>query len=83
MDEQEFTAWAAGCERQLVRSAYLLTGDLHRAVLVMRHFDDLAEREPAEVLGVSIATVKSQNAADLARLRFDYTTRIAFALVPL
>lgn len=31
MDEQEFTAWAAGCERQLVRSAYLLTGDLHRA----------------------------------------------------
>ena len=31
MDEQEFTAWAAGVERRLLRSAYLLTGDLHRA----------------------------------------------------
>lgn len=148
MDEQEFTAWAAGCERQLLRSAYLLTGDLHRAedlvqealtrvalrwarlrdgnptayartivvrdniswwrrrreisvaepddaaspsvdpdtsmvvrralarltprqrvVLVLRHFDDLTERETAEILGVSVGTVKSQNAAALARLR--------------
>lgn len=149
MDE-EFTAWAAGVERQLLRSAYLLTGDLHRAqdlvqealvkvalrwarlrtgnptayartivvrdniswwrrrrlevvvedagtqesavssdpdtalvvrralarltpaqraVLVLRHFDDLTERETAEVLGVAIGTVKSQNAAALARLR--------------
>ncbi len=148
MDEPEFTAWAAGCERQLLRSAYLLTGDLHRAedlvqealtrvalrwsrlrtgnptayartiivrdniswwrrrrevsvaepydaaspsidpdtamvvrsalarltarqraVLVLRHFDDLTEREAADVLGVTIGTVKSQNAAALARLR--------------
>lgn len=148
MDEQEFTAWAAGCERQLLRSAFLLTGDLHRAedlvqealtrvalrwsrlrtgnptayartiivrdniswwrrrrevsvaepydaaspsidpdtamvvrsalarltarqraVLVLRHFDDLTEREAADVLGVTIGTVKSQNAAALARLR--------------
>ena len=149
MDDQEFTEWAAGCERRLLRSAYLLTGDLHRAqdlvqealvkvalrwgrlrdgnptayartvivrdnislwrrhrrevgtaeptdpaavstdpetamvvrraldrltprqraVLVLRHFDDLTERETADVLGVSIGTVKSQNAAALARLR--------------
>ena len=150
MDEAEFTAWAAGVERQLLRSAYLLTGDLHRAqdlvqealvkvalrwprlrsgnptayartivvrdniswwrkrrlevvvadvgvldgaissdpdtalvvrralarltpaqraVLVLRHFDDLTERETAEVLGVAIGTVKSQNAAALKRLR--------------
>jgi len=148
VDEQEFTAWAAGCERQLLRSAFLLTGDLHRAedlvqealtrvalrwsrlragnptayartiivrdniswwrrrrevtvaepydaaappvdpevalvvrrslarltrsqraVLVLRHFDDLTERETAELLGVSLGTVKSQNAAALARLR--------------
>lgn len=31
MDEAEFTEWVSGCERQLLRSAYLLTGDLHRA----------------------------------------------------
>ena len=147
MDEQGFTEWATGRQRQLLRSAYLLTGDLHRAedlvqealtkvalrwsrladgnptayalriitrdnitwwrrrrdvptdsfrdagaseepeiamvvrralarltpgqraVVVLRHFDDLTERETAEVLGVSIGTVKSQNAAALARLR--------------
>lgn len=147
MDEQGFTEWVGGRQRQLLRSAYLLTGDLHRAedlvqealtkvalrwsrladgnptayalriiardniswwrrrrdvptdriddagvtsepevalvvrralarltpaqraVLVLRHFDDLTERETADVLGVSIGTVKSQNAAALARLR--------------
>ena len=31
MDEVGFTEWAAGHQRQLLRSAYLLTGDLHRA----------------------------------------------------
>jgi RNA polymerase sigma-70 factor (sigma-E family) len=40
-----------------------------RAVLVLRYFDDLTERETAEVLGVSVGTVKSTNAAALARLR--------------
>ncbi|QIK76071.1 SigE family RNA polymerase sigma factor [Nocardioides piscis] len=147
MDEAGFTEWASGRQRQLLRSAYLLTGDLHRAedlvqealtkvalrwprlrdqhptayaltiitrdniswwrrrrevpreasdvvatheepeialvvrralsrltlaqrrVLVLRHFDDLTERETAEILGISVGTVKSQNAAALARLR--------------
>ena len=147
MDEQGFTEWATGRQRQLLRSAYLLSGELHRAedlvqealtkvalrwsrlaegnptgyalkiitrdniswwrrrrdvptdslhdsgtstepetalvvrrslarltpgqraVLVLRHFEDLTERETAEVLGVSVGTVKSQNAAGLARLR--------------
>ena len=150
VDEQEFTEWATGCQRALLRSAYLLTGDLHRAedlvqealvkvaarwstlreghptayarrvvvrdniswwrrrrdvptdvlrdrpsaveepeialvvrralgrlspgqraVVVLRHFDDLTERETAQVLGVSVGTVKSQNAAALTRLRAD------------
>jgi RNA polymerase sigma-70 factor (sigma-E family) len=149
VDEAEYTAWVTGVQHQLLRSAYLVTGDLHRAedlvqdalvkvalrwsrlrdgnptayartimmnqnvswwrrrrrevltddvrdagdrpvetedqlvvrralgrlterqrrVLVLRHFDDLTERETAAVLGVSIGTVKSQNAAALARLR--------------
>jgi RNA polymerase sigma-70 factor (sigma-E family) len=147
VDEQGFTDWVAGRQRQLLRAAYLLTGDLHgaedlvqealtmvalrwsrladgnptafalriiardniswwrrrrdvptdsfrdagasdepetalvvrralarltpaqRAVLVLRHFEDLTERETADVLGVAIGTVKSQNAAGLARLR--------------
>lgn len=155
-DEQhhlEFTAWAVGAERQLLRSAVLLTGDLHRAqdlvqeamvkvalrwprlrggqptayartivvrdniswwrrlrrevtvdptpaldrasmaavatdaeaalvvrralarltpsqraVVVLRYFDDLTERETAHVLGIAIGTVKSQASVALARL---------------
>jgi RNA polymerase sigma-70 factor (sigma-E family) len=148
VDEAGFTEWAAAHQRQLLRSAYLLTGDLHRAqdlvqealvkvalrwsrlsgghptayartiivrdnvswwrrqrdvptdestdpvavssdpetalvvqrslarlaprqraVVVLRHFDDLTERETAEVLGITVGTVKSTNAAALARLR--------------
>ena len=149
MDEAELSEWVVGAERRLLRSAYLLTGDLHRAqdlvqealvkvalrwprlrdgnptayalkilvreniswwrrrrevplgdddapdgsvssdpetalvvrralarltpaqraVVVLRHFEDLTERETAEILGISIGTVKSQNSAALARLR--------------
>lgn len=152
MDEDAFAAWVVGAQRPLLRSAYLMTGDLHRAedlvqealvkvalrwrrlaaqnptayarriivrdhvsglrvrrnqerpvaepaedvvrqvssdpetalvvrhalqrltaaqraVLVLRHFDDLSEREVAGLLGVSVGTVKSQNAAALSRLR--------------
>src|SRR4051794_18236944 len=148
MDESGFTDWAEGAQRRLLRSAYLLTGDLHRAqdlvqealvkvalrwprlrdgsptayartilvrdniswwrrqrevtgperadlaavssdpdtalvvqrslarltprqraVLVLRRFDDLSERETAEALGIAIGTVKSTNADALARLR--------------
>ncbi|MGN0065445.1 MAG: SigE family RNA polymerase sigma factor [Nocardioides sp.] len=152
MDIDGFSEWADGCQQRLLRSAYLLTGDLGRAedlvqealvkvalrwnrlrdgqptayartviardniswwrrhrrevvgvdghaardrasttdepdvrllvldalahltpaqrkVVVLRHFDDLTEAETARVLGVSVGTVKSQNAAALARLR--------------
>jgi RNA polymerase sigma-70 factor (sigma-E family) len=148
VDEAGFTEWAAGAQRRLLRSAYLLTGDLHRAedlvqealvkvalrwprlqdgnptayagtilvrdniswwrrkrdipmsspqllgevssdpeaalvvrralgrltpkqraVVVLRHFDDLTEQDTAAALGVTVGTVKSQNSAALARLR--------------
>ena len=40
-----------------------------RAVVVLRYYDDLPEREVAEVLGVSAGTVKSQAHTALRRLR--------------
>jgi RNA polymerase sigma-70 factor (sigma-E family) len=40
-----------------------------RATVVLRFYDDLSERDTAELLGVSIGTVKSQTHAALARLR--------------
>jgi RNA polymerase sigma-70 factor (sigma-E family) len=40
-----------------------------RAVLVLRFFEDLTERETAELLGVSVGTVKSQASRGLKALR--------------
>lgn len=40
-----------------------------RAVVVLRHVEDLGEREVAEILKCSVGTVKSQTHAGLAKLR--------------
>jgi RNA polymerase sigma-70 factor (sigma-E family) len=40
-----------------------------RAVVVLRYFDDLTERETAQLLGISVGTVKSHARDALARLR--------------
>jgi RNA polymerase sigma-70 factor (sigma-E family) len=40
-----------------------------RAVVVLRYFDDLTERETAHLLGISVGTVKSHARDALARLR--------------
>lgn len=40
-----------------------------RAVVVLRYYEDLSERETAETLGVSVGTVKSQTHLSLRRLR--------------
>jgi RNA polymerase sigma-70 factor (sigma-E family) len=60
---------AAVVSRLSLRAALGRLTARQRAVLVLRFFDDLTEREAAELLGVSVGTVKSQTAKALARLR--------------
>jgi RNA polymerase sigma-70 factor (sigma-E family) len=44
-------------------------GARQRAVLVLRYFDDLSEKDVADALGCTVGTVKSTSARALARLR--------------
>lgn len=56
-------------QRHLVLAALAALPHGQRAVVVLRYFDDLTERQTAEVLGVSLGTVKSQAHTALGRLR--------------
>ena len=48
-----------------------------RAVLVLRYYEGLTEGEIADVLGIAIGTVRSQNAKGLARLRLVMTNEVS------
>ncbi|MFI5529765.1 SigE family RNA polymerase sigma factor [Kitasatospora sp. NPDC051853] len=52
-----------------LRRALLTLPERQRAVVVLRHVEDLSEKDTAAALGCSVGTVKSQNARAMARLR--------------
>ncbi|MDH2416556.1 SigE family RNA polymerase sigma factor [Nocardioides sp. CER19] len=56
-------------DREALRRALLTLAPRQRAVIVLRYYEDLTERETAELLGIGVGTVKSQTRDALARLR--------------
>lgn len=53
----------------VVRDALVSLAPRQRAVIVLRYYEDLTERQTADALGISVGTVKSQARDGLARLR--------------
>jgi RNA polymerase sigma-70 factor (sigma-E family) len=56
-------------DADVLRRALLSLPHGQRTVVVLRHYEDLSEREVAQLLGCSLGTVKSQHARGLAKLR--------------
>jgi RNA polymerase sigma-70 factor (sigma-E family) len=56
-------------QREALRSALLRLAPRQRAVIVLRYYDDLTERQTADALGLAVGTVKSHARDALARLR--------------
>lgn len=61
---------SAGVDRRLLlEQALAALTPAQRAVVVLRYYDDLTERDTADALGVAVGTVKSQTHLALRRLR--------------
>jgi RNA polymerase sigma-70 factor (sigma-E family) len=56
-------------DRASLRSALAALAPRQRAVIVLRYYEDMTERQTADALGISVGTVKSQCRDALARLR--------------
>jgi len=56
-------------QRETLRRALGNLPPRQRAVMVLRYYEDLTEKETASVLGIAVGTVKSQARDGLARLR--------------
>ncbi|HET9516714.1 MAG TPA: SigE family RNA polymerase sigma factor [Actinoplanes sp.] len=63
-DQAELTT-----RRVTLHRALLTLSPRQRAAVVLRYFEDQTEAEAAELMGVSISTVKTQTARGLERLR--------------
>jgi RNA polymerase sigma-70 factor (sigma-E family) len=59
----------AAVQRLTLRRALLALSAKQRAVIVLRFFEDHTEAEAAQLLGVSVSTVKTQTGRALERLR--------------
>ncbi|MBV9292030.1 MAG: SigE family RNA polymerase sigma factor [Frankiales bacterium] len=57
--------------RDAVRQALARLPHKQRAVVVLRFHEDMTETQVAELLGISVGTVKSQTAKALGKLRSD------------
>lgn len=55
--------------REVLRAALQQLAPRQRAVIVLRYYEDLTERQTADLLGIRPGTVKSQARDALARLR--------------
>lgn len=65
--------YAAADDRHVVLDALRGLGPAHRAVLVLRYWEDLTEARTAQVLGCSVGTVKSRTSRALEQLRANKT----------